>query len=72
MKKIAGTDKIYGIMGGFHLKDIDRQTRKTIQYLKSNNIQHVYPSHCTGLPVLSLFLKTFDVEQVITGKVFEF
>jgi 7,8-dihydropterin-6-yl-methyl-4-(beta-D-ribofuranosyl)aminobenzene 5'-phosphate synthase len=72
MKKITGTDKIYGIMGGFHLKEIDRQTRETIHYLKYNNIQHVYPSHCTGLPVLSLFLKTFDVEQVITGKIFEF
>ena len=72
MKKITGTDKIYGIMGGFHLKEIDRQTRETIQYLRENNIQHVYPSHCTALPVLLLFLKTFNLEQVVTGKVFEF
>ncbi len=72
MKKVAVTDKIYGIMGGFHLKEIDRQTIETIHYLKHNNIRHVYPSHCTALPVLSLFLKTFDGEQVITGKVFEF
>ncbi len=72
MKKITGANTIYCIMGGFHLKEIDRQTRETIHYLKYNNIQHVYPSHCTAQPVLSLFLKTFDVEQVITGKVFEF
>jgi 7,8-dihydropterin-6-yl-methyl-4-(beta-D-ribofuranosyl)aminobenzene 5'-phosphate synthase len=72
MKKITGTDKIYGIMGGFHLKEIDRQTRETIQYLRENNIQHVYPSHCTALPVLLLFLRTFNSEQVVTGKVFEF
>jgi 7,8-dihydropterin-6-yl-methyl-4-(beta-D-ribofuranosyl)aminobenzene 5'-phosphate synthase len=62
----------YMIMGGFHLKEIDRQTRETIQYLRENNIQHVYPSHCTALPVLLLFLRTFNSEQVVTGKVFEF
>ncbi len=72
MREITGTDKIYGIMGGFHLKEIDRQTRETIQYLKDNKVQHVYPSHCTAPPVLSLFLKTFDAEQVVTGGVFEF
>jgi 7,8-dihydropterin-6-yl-methyl-4-(beta-D-ribofuranosyl)aminobenzene 5'-phosphate synthase len=72
MKKTTGTGRIYGIIGGFHLKEIDRQTRETIQYLQDNNIQHVYPSHCTEPPALSLLLKTFDVEQVVTGKVFKF
>jgi 7,8-dihydropterin-6-yl-methyl-4-(beta-D-ribofuranosyl)aminobenzene 5'-phosphate synthase len=72
MKIITGMDKIYGIMGGFHLKEIDRQTIETIHYLKDNNIEHIYPSHCTAQAVLSLFLKIFDMEQVITGKVFWF
>jgi 7,8-dihydropterin-6-yl-methyl-4-(beta-D-ribofuranosyl)aminobenzene 5'-phosphate synthase len=72
MKKISGTDRIYGIMGGFHLKEIDRQTRETINYLKDNNIRHVYPSHCTAMHVITLFLKSFKTEPAETGKVFRF
>jgi len=70
--KITGIKKIYGIMGGFHLKDIDRQTNETIRYLKKNKVKHVLPSHCTELPALSAFYKNFEIRQVKTGDIFDF
>lgn len=71
-KKVTGEDKIYGVMGGFHLKKADRQTIETIQYLKGNRLQHVYPSHCTEQPALELFYKDFGENRVKTGDIFSF
>lgn len=71
-KKVTGINKIYGIMGGFHLKEIERQTMESIRYLKGNNVKHILPSHCTELPTLSAFYEAFAIKQVKTGSVYEF
>jgi 7,8-dihydropterin-6-yl-methyl-4-(beta-D-ribofuranosyl)aminobenzene 5'-phosphate synthase len=71
-KKITGVNTLYGIMGGFHLKERDAQTRETIRYLQDNKLKHVYPSHCTDLPALSLFYETFGNSLLKTGSIFNF
>ena len=71
-KKVTGINRLYGIMGGFHLRAINRQTKETIRYLKKSHIPHVYPSHCTGNPALSLFYRNFNTKQVRTGDIFTF
>lgn len=71
-KKITGEDRIYGIMGGFHLKQVNWQTHETISYLIKNKVEHVYPSHCTALPALSTFYESFKSRQVKTGDVLVF
>ena len=70
-KKVSEEERIYGIMGGFHLKQDDKQTRETIKYLKDNKVKYVYPSHCTALPALAAFHLAFGMETVKTGQVFE-
>lgn len=71
-KNITGEKRIKGIMGGFHLKENNRQTKETIRYLNGNNVKHVIPSHCTALPALSAFYENFRFKQVRTGDVFIF
>jgi 7,8-dihydropterin-6-yl-methyl-4-(beta-D-ribofuranosyl)aminobenzene 5'-phosphate synthase len=71
-RKITGINILHGIMGGFHLKERSLQTRETIKYLKDNKLNHVYPSHCTDLPALSLFYETFGNTLVKTGNIFNF
>jgi 7,8-dihydropterin-6-yl-methyl-4-(beta-D-ribofuranosyl)aminobenzene 5'-phosphate synthase len=71
-KKVTGENRIYGIMGGFHLKEINRQTTETIDYLKKNGVTHIYPSHCTALPALSAFYTNFNFRQIKTGDMLEF
>jgi 7,8-dihydropterin-6-yl-methyl-4-(beta-D-ribofuranosyl)aminobenzene 5'-phosphate synthase len=66
-KKVTGESKIVGIMGGFHLKKNNLQTKNTIKYLKSNNLKGVYPSHCTAIPALAEFYKSFKNPQIKTG-----
>jgi 7,8-dihydropterin-6-yl-methyl-4-(beta-D-ribofuranosyl)aminobenzene 5'-phosphate synthase len=69
---ITGDKRIWGIMGGFHLKEENRQTRETIKYLKDKNVKHIIPSHCTALPALAAFYNAFGIEQVKTGNMYTF
>jgi len=71
-RKITGVNKLAGIMGGFHLKGINTQTKETIRYLKYNRINHVLPSHCTELPAMSAFYESFGMSQVKTGDILTF
>lgn len=71
-RKVTGEKRIYGIMGGFHLKRPDKQTQETIKYLKSNQVSEIYPSHCTELPALSLFYQAFQTRPLKTGMILEF
>lgn len=71
-KKITGINNIQAVIGGFHLKYDNQQTQMTIQYFQNNNIEEVYPSHCTELPALAAFYKTFGIKQVKTGNVYVF
>jgi len=71
-KKVTGENRIYGIIGGFHLKEINLQTKETIEYLKKNEVKHIFPSHCTALPALSAFYSSFGIKQIKTGDVFTF
>lgn len=68
-KKVTGQSSITGIMGGFHLKENNLQTQKTIEYLRDNNIKRVYPSHCTAIPALEEFRRNFNVPQIKTGDI---
>jgi 7,8-dihydropterin-6-yl-methyl-4-(beta-D-ribofuranosyl)aminobenzene 5'-phosphate synthase len=70
-RKVSGIEKIAGIAGGFHLKSNNRQTKETINYLLSTGAQHIYPSHCTGLPALSAFHQAFGISLITTGQVLE-
>jgi len=66
---ITGNKKIYGIMGGFHLKEDDLQTIETINYLKNKKVTHILPSHCTSGAALARFRSTFDTRPVRTGDI---
>jgi 7,8-dihydropterin-6-yl-methyl-4-(beta-D-ribofuranosyl)aminobenzene 5'-phosphate synthase len=66
-KEETGINKVRSVIGGFHLKNIDEQTLKTIEYFKENKIENIYPSHCTELPALSAFYNKFNIQQVKTG-----
>ena len=68
-KKVTNENRLYGIMGGFHLKKKDRQTMETIQYLLDHKITHVIPSHCTAFPALVQFSERFDIRLPKTGDV---
>jgi 7,8-dihydropterin-6-yl-methyl-4-(beta-D-ribofuranosyl)aminobenzene 5'-phosphate synthase len=71
-KKVTGISKVKAVLGGFHLQEHNEQTRKTIEYLKMNKIEQVFPSHCTELPALAAFYDAFQNRKIKTGMVLEF
>ena len=70
--KVTGIDKIFGVMGGFHLKENDLQTRETISYLQRKKVKHVLPSHCTSGAALVEFQRLFGTRTIKTGDILEF
>lgn len=44
---------VLGVIGGFHLKNVDERVYKTIEFFKEYNIKNIYPSHCTSFEVKS-------------------
>lgn len=71
-QKITGIRKVKAVFGGFHLKKNNKQTQETIRFLKQNNIEHIFPSHCTELEAIIAFSKVFTISQVKTGTTFNF
>lgn len=70
--KVTGIDVVRSVIGGFHLKEYNLQTKQTIKFLKDKGINKIYPSHCTELPALVAFYEHFNLEQLKTGMTLTF
>lgn len=71
-QKVTGLSKINTVMGGFHLKHINKQTTETIAYLKLQGATHVMPSHCTSFDVVDEFHKHWPEKPITTGRILSF
>lgn len=71
-RKVTGTSNVYGVIGGFHLTEIDERLQQTIDYLKNIGTEYVMPSHCTSDDVRAIFRNEFFSPEVKTGLAFEF
>ncbi|NOR65356.1 MAG: MBL fold metallo-hydrolase [Candidatus Scalindua sp.] len=67
--EITGIRKIKAVLGGFHLKHLSTQTKRTIKYLKDYRISTLFPSHCTELPALLAFYDAFKINQLKSGMI---
>jgi len=48
-QNVIGHKKLRGLIGGFHLIDVDNKIRnKTVEKLKEFEIEHIWSGHCTG------------------------
>ena len=66
-RKITGMTKIRAVVGGFHLKKDNKQTKETIRFFKEQNIAKIFPSHCTDLEALIAFSRELTLNQIKTG-----
>ena len=71
-RRVTGVSKVAAVIGGFHLKAVNKQSRKTIEYLEELEVKQVIPSHCTFDPALDLFHRAFGTRDVLTGGKFVF
>lgn len=66
-KKVCKDNRVLGIIGGFHLFEVDEQVNKTIDYLKENDLKELYPCHCTSFNVRAEIHKNLPVKEVGVG-----
>ena len=68
LNKIKNTfpnDKIYWVIGGFHLRNADQTTiEKIANQFKKLNIEKVSPIHCSGKKTQDIFEKTYKVNLI--------
>ena len=70
-KQICREEIVYAVLGGFHLKELDEITRKTIEYLLGENIQFLGPTHCTSFKVRDEFQRYFKLLDMAAGSQIE-
>lgn len=62
-KKIAGTDKLYAVMGGFHLINAKPEIiQQTVADIKAMKPDYIIPTHCTGFEAISTFAREMPAE----------
>lgn len=66
-KKVCNDNRVYGVIGGFHIFEINERLEKTIDYLKENNIKLLYPCHCVSLKAKIEMSKKLDINEVGVG-----
>jgi 7,8-dihydropterin-6-yl-methyl-4-(beta-D-ribofuranosyl)aminobenzene 5'-phosphate synthase len=62
---------VHAIIGGFHLKEVNEITTKTIAYLKKQNIERIYPSHCVDEAVIKEFERELKAKRIRSGDVID-
>ncbi len=65
-QEITGTEKVYAVLGGFHLagKTFESRIQPTITELEKINPELIVPSHCTGWKAMCAMAKAFPEEFV--------
>lgn len=74
-KKVTNENRIYAVLGGFHLRDLEKQKEKinkTIKYFEENSIKHLYLGHCITNDVIEYFKNNTNIEihELKSGKEF--
>jgi 7,8-dihydropterin-6-yl-methyl-4-(beta-D-ribofuranosyl)aminobenzene 5'-phosphate synthase len=65
-QKIAGTDKIHAVMGGFHLINAKPEViQNTVADIKAMKPDHIVPTHCTGFEAIVAFSREMPNEFTI-------
>jgi 7,8-dihydropterin-6-yl-methyl-4-(beta-D-ribofuranosyl)aminobenzene 5'-phosphate synthase len=66
-KKVTGVDRVEAVMGGFHLRVVNRQARQTAAWMKDAGIAQLLPSHCTMGPALDMFRELPGSSELLAG-----
>lgn len=70
--KVITGQKLYGVMGGFHLFETDMEAiQKTVEYFKAETPKYLLPMHCVDHVVMARFYNNFQCKKYSSGEIFE-
>jgi len=74
-KIVCNNEKVYAVVGGFHLRQVNENFDKVVAYLKGLGVQHLLTGHCTCDDACEIMAQQMHKEvnfQVLgAGKVFD-
>ena len=70
-KSVTNVRNLHMVIGGFHLLEDSPVVDKTIAYFTQQNVERLYPMHCTALPALARLWQTFGIKKFCAGDVLE-
>lgn len=67
-KKVTQINKIYGILGGFHLLDKSASEIEVVSsFFKQEEIEYLAPCHCCDLKSKIILSQNNDIKEICTG-----
>lgn len=66
-KEVCKTERVLGVIGGFHLFEVDERLDQTIAYFEKNDISLLYPCHCVSFHVKAKINERIPVKEVGVG-----
>lgn len=70
-KRVSGIDDIEIIIGGFHMLNNPDLNNEVCNYLSLENIELIYPCHCTDLLAKIQLSKVCNIKEVGVGLIIE-
>ena len=67
-KKLSGKSHVKGIIGGFHMQNDEELNREVCAYFSKQDVEIMYPCHCTDLKAKIALSRVCDIEEVGVGK----
>ncbi|MCX8021504.1 MAG: MBL fold metallo-hydrolase [Syntrophorhabdaceae bacterium] len=65
-QKITGVEKVYAIVGGFHLVNSEKETiERTISDIEAMKPEYVIPTHCTGFEAQVMFSERMGKQFIL-------
>jgi 7,8-dihydropterin-6-yl-methyl-4-(beta-D-ribofuranosyl)aminobenzene 5'-phosphate synthase len=67
-QKMTGIEKVYLVMGGFHLTNAKPEViKKTVADMKAINPQYIVPTHCTGFDAITTFYREMPDQFILNA-----
>ena len=66
-KEVCGENKVYAVLGGFHLKKVDEVFQKTVAFFQEEKLELLGATHCTSFKVQREFEKYFKTLNLEAG-----
>lgn len=65
-QKLTGVEKVYAVMGGFHLINAKPDIiKRTVADIRKTKPEIVVPAHCTGFEAVTLFAKEMPDQFIL-------
>lgn len=69
--QVCNEPRITGVIGGFHLFEVNAQLTNTIEYFKQKNIDLLYPCHCVSFAAKAKINQAIPIHEVGVGMCIE-